>query len=386
MTENERLEILSLLSEGKITVEEADRRLRAVGDEAGGERSRGRGAAALAEEVGAEVRRAIRSVQASEIARTVSAEVGRAAGTVQRLDLGRLVSEIVAQVKAAIAEAAGGASDQRAVTDECFSVEAGDARLVQVEDTNGNVEVHGGPGEIVAVTATKRVRAGTQGEAEAFAAEVLVTVIQDGEKIRVGHQHPEPPHGVHVQVDYAVECPARMGAEVSTMNGNLKVAGLAGGVAASASNGNAALEGCSGQLEVKTRNGNVAIKTAELNGDAQLATTNGNVSAEVIAGQGHLTAVTTNGNVSVQLPGGEVPVVARTTNGNVEIRLPAEFCGRVEARTGHGRIHTDFQLASVESEGKGELIGRIGEAGGPELELRTVTGNLRLLRVEEPAP
>lgn len=385
MTENERLAILRLLAEGKITVEEADRRLRAIGDEAGNERNLGRDAAALAEEVGAEVRRAIRSVQASEIGRTVSAEVTRAAGSVQRLDLGRLVSEIVAQVKAAIAEAAGGASDQRVVTEERFSVEAGDVRLVQVEGANGNLEIRGGPGETVAVTATKRVKAGTQGAAEAFAAEVLVAVIQDGERIRVGHQHPEPPHGVHVQVDYAVECPARLGAEVSTQNGNLKVAGLAGGVTASTSNGNAALEGCSGQLEVKSRNGNVAIKTADLKGDGQLTTTNGNVSAEVIAGQGHLTAVTTNGNVSVQLPGGEVPVSARTTNGNVEIRLPAEFCGRVEARTGHGRIHTDFPLASVESEGKGELVGQIGDAGGAALELQTVTGNLRLLRAEDPA-
>lgn len=387
MADEERLAILRMLSEGKVTVEEADRLLRALGDEPAEDRGRGRGGE-LTEEIGAEVRRAVRSVQASEIGRTVNAEVKRAVGTVQRLDFGRLAAEIVAQVKGAVTEAVEGASGERVTAEERFDLDAAGVRLIQVEATNGNVRLQGGEGESVAVVAVKRVKARTQAEAEAFAAEVLVTVTQDGERIRVGHQHPQPPEGVQVQVNYSVECPARLGAEVSTANGNLRAAGMAGGVVASTNNGNAHLDQCSGRFELKTRNGNLAVAGAELREEGRLATTNGNVSVEVLAGTGILTATTTNGNVALRLPKDEVqevPVSASTTNGNVEVRLPDGFRGRVDARTSRGQIHSDFALAAAESARKGELIGQIGEAGGPQLYLRATTGNLRLVRVETPA-
>jgi DUF4097 and DUF4098 domain-containing protein YvlB len=229
------------------------------------------------------------------------------------------------------------------------------------------------------------VKARTQAVAVAFAAEVMVTAVQDGERIRVGHQHPQPPEGVQVQVNYSVECPARLGAEVSTANGNLHAAGVAGGVVASTNNGNVHLEQCAGRFELKTRNGNLAIAKARLREEGRLITNNGNVSVEVLEGVGTLTATTTNGNVVLRLPkegAQEVPVSASTTNGNVEVRLPDDFRGKVDARTSRGQVHSDFALTTTEPARKGELIGQIGEAGGPEIWLRAATGNLRLTRVE----
>ena len=69
----------------------------------------------MMEEIGTEVRKAVKSVQASEIGRVVSQEVNKAVGSLQRMDVGRMVGDIVEQVRDAVSEVVEGSSGRNVV-------------------------------------------------------------------------------------------------------------------------------------------------------------------------------------------------------------------------------------------------------------------------------
>ena len=106
----EKVTVLRMLSEGKISVEEAEALLKALGDDAvahgeGGHsarRSRSSRAGELGEilgEIGQEVRRAVGAVQRSEMGHAVRHEIDEALHRVQRMDVGRIVDKVVDQVR-----------------------------------------------------------------------------------------------------------------------------------------------------------------------------------------------------------------------------------------------------------------------------------------------
>ena len=106
----ERVTILRMLSEGKITVEETEKLLAALGQSVGenrayggaGRRGRMRNGGPIGEligEIGHEVRRAVGTVQTSEVGHTVRREIDQAMHRVQRMDVGRMVDKLVDQVR-----------------------------------------------------------------------------------------------------------------------------------------------------------------------------------------------------------------------------------------------------------------------------------------------
>jgi len=111
----ERMAILRMLSEGKISVDEAGKLLEVIGEGKevpGQERRDSRDCGEFFEEIGAEVRRAVRSVNHGDLGQTVRREVDKAVKTVHEMDLGSVVNEVVDQVKVAVSEAVDGPCDR----------------------------------------------------------------------------------------------------------------------------------------------------------------------------------------------------------------------------------------------------------------------------------
>lgn len=366
MANEERLTILKLLSEGKITVEEAERLLRAVGAEAGeesrghGRRERGRprDPGEVVEEIRDEVRRAVRSVQSSEVGRSVGQEIGRAMGSLQRMEVGRMVGDIVDQVREAVGEAVEGAGARRIAEEQEWTLDgAGVTRLI-AETTNGEVTVSGGDTTQVRVRARKRVRARTEEEATNFAREVVVQAVREGDVVRVSKEHPTPPRGVSVEVSYIIDCPRRLDAELQTVNGNAQCTGLDGDLQLCTTNGNVRLGEFRGRVEAHSRNGNVGASLLEMRTEGIFTTSNGNVQVTVSAGV--------------------APLTATSTNGNVEVQLPAGFSGRLDAKTTNGRAQCDIPLARPEQEKRTAISGEVGQGGDTEVRLHTLNGNVRV--------
>lgn len=377
MGSEERMAILNMLEEGKISAEEAERLLQALGSPSeerdGGaspererlRRERGRRGRArddlgdLVDEIGDEVRGAVRSVQASEIGRAVSQEVGKAVDSLQRMDMGGLVGDIVEQVREAVSDAVARSAAHVVETEQDWSFQAAGLSLLHAETISGLIQVAGADTDHVTVHALKRVRGHDQAAVAAFAEEMALRAVADGQQLRLYQEPPKPPHGIRAEVRYRILCPSSLPVELRLVNGNVSGESLDGGVDAQTTNGNVRIMGCSGRVAARTRNGNARAEMKELREEAVLETTNGNVSLAIHAGQAQVKATSSNGNVKVALPEG--------------------FSGQVNARTTNGIVANELALTRVVEQKRNLLIGQLGNGGEWSVHLQTLNGNARLI-------
>jgi DUF4097 and DUF4098 domain-containing protein YvlB len=381
----ERVAVLRMLSESKISVEEAEKLLNALGDTGeeenslqGRERQRQRkhrergqrgrrdspDLGEIFDEISKEVRRAVGSVQASEIGQVVRTEVNKAVQSVQSMDVGRTVNEIVEQVKDAVADAVEQTGSGREVVEELdWTLDGTSLLAVHATTDNGNISFVAGSGSQVRVEAHKKVKAPTREAAEAFARQVEITVVREGDVVRINKGYAKPPKGINVEISYEISGPAEADLELSTVNGNLIAKGGKGSVQGQSTNGNVSVEGGSGRVQLRTQNGNISARIDELRQEALFTNTNGNISARVLTGC--------------------APVTATSTNGNVELYLHGDFSGKVDARTTNGSVGSEVELSHVELSKRTQLVGQLGEGGDVEVRLHTLNGNAKLKTLKE---
>lgn len=125
-----------------------------------------------------------------------------------------------------------------------------------------------------------------------------------------------------------------------------------------------------------------AVKAASVAGEVRVSTSE----------EAEASSVSGNVNVSMgRIPRGDVSIAS--VSGDIDLRLPANAGAELRANTLSGEIETDFELESepmVRAGGEDNAWGvdvRIGQkatgrigAGGPSLELTTVSGNIRVSR------
>lgn len=372
MSSEERLAILKMLSEGKISVDEAEKLLKTVGEETSTRRERPRreryqhrDLGDLMENIGEEVRQAVKSVQTSDIGRVVSQEVDKAVKSVQQMDIGSMVGEIVEQVKDAVVEAVdgAGAGDRDVVEEMEWTLDGAGLVGIDAETTSGKIELQGTDQNQVIVKAYKKIRAHDQKEAQEFAKEVEVSAVREGEMVRIYKEHPKPPRGIKVEVGYTIECPRAVDVDLRLTNGNAHCSGVEGVAKVQSTNGNIRLAEVSGRIEGRTKNGNVSAKVAQLRHE------------------GIFTAL--NGNVNIELQSGRAPLTATSTNGNVSLVLPPDFGGRLDAKTTNGKVSSDIELTTVEQSKRNLLVGQLGEGGEAEIRLHTLNGSVHLKKTAE---
>jgi len=144
-------------------------------------------------------------------------------------------------------------------------------------------------------------------------------------------------------------------ANLRTANGSIKVHEIDGAVEAVSSNGAIELQGGAGNVNLRTSNG--AVQLQDATGHIHVETSNGRIAASV-----------------GQLEEG----IFTTTNGAIRMTLPADFSGQLDARTSHGRVHSELPVSGVEGARKNHLVGQIGEGGETTIELRTLNGSIHV--------
>ncbi len=378
----ERIAVLRMLSEGKISVEEAEKLLNALGenpqrdareDERDHQRSHRHGRQRtrreavdlgdLVGEIGAEVRRAVGSVQTSEIGQVVRREIDKAVQSVQSMDVGRMVNEVVDQVKDAVNDAVEQSGSSREVlAEQDWALDGVGLLAVHANTDNGNIRYVAGAGGRVRVVAKKKIKAPSREEAEAFARQVQVTAVREGDIVRIYKEHTKPPKGFGVEVSYEISGPAEADLELRTVNGNVEIQGSEASVQGQSTNGNLKVEGARGQIQLRTQNGNISARVDELRQEALFTNTNGNISARIAAGC--------------------APVMATSTNGNIELSVHADYAGKVDARTTNGAVESTLELSRVDLSKRTQLVGQLGGESAVELRLHTLNGNVRLKSVQ----
>jgi DUF4097 and DUF4098 domain-containing protein YvlB len=126
--------------------------------------------------------------------------------------------------------------------------------------------------------------------------------------------------------------------------------------------------------------GDVSVAGAE--GDVRVSSVSGNVRLDAPkASRVRATSVSGDVDVRIQELTGTGTLSFTSVSGNVEVELPKGVDADVTMRTVSGSMESDFPLTLAGRVSRNSFEARIGK-GGRELEVRTVSGDVRLREVK----
>ena len=341
MTE-ERRRILDMLSEGKVTVEEAERLLEALQGARRETRKKSRINAPLS------------PIPGVEALQDTLGGLGE--------EIGRGLEESLSEWS----ESEEGPRDEDGKTsmrDDTFAV--GDSPRLVVRGFNGRVRVRAGePGSIRVRARLKKPRG------------IKYNAAQEGDLVTVEAKPNRPSegfrHGQHAGANIEVTVPGATSVDLATSNGPVELRGTEGGGEVQTKNGPIRVENFKGDLNATTKNAPIAVKT--LSGSAVLSTLNSRVSIE--DGRGQFEVRTINGPIKFQ--GSMEPKSHNklsTLNGNIKVALDADPSLVLTAATTNGRVRCEVPgfVAAIEKRHKLEGMMGTGEA---ELIAETKNGSI----------
>ena len=341
MTE-ERRKVLDMLSEGKVTVEEAERLLEAL-QGARRETRKGRG-------------------------------IGGLQDTLEGLgeEIGQGLEEGLAGLEESLSEWSEGEDSDRdedgktSMRDDTFAV--GDNPRLVVRGFNGRIRVHAGEPGSISVRARLKKPRGIQYSAVQEGDLVTVEAKPDRQSEGFLHGFSRQTSGANIEV----VVPVATSVDLATSNGPVELQGTESSGTVQTKNGPIRVENFKGDLNAATKNAPITIKT--LSGSAELSSSNSRVSIE--DSHGRFDARTTNGTIKFQ--GSIEPKSSSrlsTTNGSIRVALDVDPSLVLEAATVNGRVRCEVPgfVASVEKRHK--LKGTVG-AGEAELIAETKNGSI----------
>jgi|GEM_PF-3062929 len=343
---SERMAVLRLLEQGKITPAEATELLKALREPGAGAgfarpgpadwaetaaRRAAERAQRAAERAALRGRRAAEywSQHADEVAARAAEHAARAVEQVGE-NVGRIFGNLPDFMERA-AKAGWGTWGPGYRFEEVVEGElAGDdgPAGLDIEGWNGAVTLRPVDGRQVRLVLKKTVHAA--GEAEARELALAVTAEVTGRQITVRRVQGAPSWpGGGLAIEAYLPRSAVWGGVVGTDNGQIDGEGLhLRGLRFETSNGRVRLADCMGEdIGVLTSNG--GIETDGLRGRVELRTSNGAIS---------VTPAETAPTDGPAAPGVEVDVTASTTNGTIHVRVPAGLAVDVDATTSNGRF------------------------------------------------
>jgi DUF4097 and DUF4098 domain-containing protein YvlB len=262
---------------------------------------------------------------------------------------------------------------------------------VQVDNSNGSVEISGWDKNTIDIDGTKY--AGSEDRLKML----RVDISESAGSIIIRTIMPAGWHG-NAGARYIIHVPHRAELQnIATSNGPIRVDNIEGTVRLKTSNGSIHAAGIRGLLDAHSSNGTLDV--TDVVGDTALHTSNGSIRADVH--KGIFEATTSNGTITARLmdadshpvrlesSNGRIDLTmdaarevhADTSNSSITVRMPSSAGANVRAHTTNSSIDCDFDV-SVHGGmlSKHRLEGTIGP-GGPLLDLGTSNGSIKLLRL-----
>jgi DUF4097 and DUF4098 domain-containing protein YvlB len=239
-----------------------------------------------------------------------------------------------------------------AAQDFSKSYEIGQGGSINIRNVSGDVTVTGYEGAAVLVLGFKEGRDRDRVSVEDNSA---------GNSVNVRARYPEN-CDCNASIRFEVKVPRgnyKFDA-ISSISGDVEVAGVTGDLRAKSISGNVTVRGVTGAINASSTSGNVHV--GEINGTVSGKSISGNVEVEILQLSGA-------GNMDFS-----------STSGNVRVKLPSNLDADVRMSTMSGGLKTDFPLTIDEpDQGPGRSsAGRIG-AGSRTLKLSSTSGNVSLL-------
>ena len=385
----ERMKILQMLADGKITADDTAKLLDAIAEP---KRAAPPGAAFVSE-----VRRAVEDViqsipkesidEVKDVLRETLREGREAAHHWRHWARGGWGARMAATL--------GGGHEASAPFEDVRATSA--TRLV-VRNTRGDVRLSQSPDGQLRVRARRRVWASEARDAERLAERLPIEIREAGEVITVEGPGARPFHE-RLRVDFDIAVPEALRIELHLVRGDVQAEALPRDLSITLVKGDISATDCgritiqnvSGEILVQQARGEVAARV--IRGDLHIAGVSGDVTAATKRGDvtvrastaGRVEISTVRGDVDLRAeafsPGGGATV--HTVNGDVAVRLGPQARCRIEATTVAGTVSSALTLQDVRADRR-HLTGTLG---APDVSVRisATRGDISLASLETEA-
>lgn len=353
----ERMKILEMLQDGKITAEEAMKLLEALGDTAEEpqrqtrrrqrQRNRQTGAG-IQEEVQERIREARETLRASmpkvkNAVREAMPEVNRIVREVSIPDVGAIVQEAMQTASDALSgwtEKTDGQHPEKAVRQlvETTPIRASDR--LSIATPKGHVASEIWDRDEVRVDATIAVWGTEEAAVNAFAEQIDIRIQRetDGVQIRPRVPKREKDGPVRsVRIDFELRHPQKVDLDVRAARGDITLPDIDGAATLNNRRGKTVLKGASGNVRIKQHRGDIAIQRA--GGDLSLDAHHSAMSVQTASGS--VTAHALRGALAIDHIGGEF--IAETRHASIK-------AGRIDGRAVIKNRRGNIALRNVGSE------------------------------------
>jgi hypothetical protein len=281
--------------------------------------------------------------------------------------------------------------------EKTFTVQPGGTLTVVTQ--GGDIKVLTGPGNEVKVTATERINASSEAQADELLKRLELTIEQLGDNVMAKAKYGDST-GWHVgnwppvNVSFTVMVPSRYNVDLNTSGGDIGVASINGRAKLRTSGGNLKLERVDGEVDGGTSGGDINLQegTAKVKlvtsggdihvdragGEADLSTSGGNIVINSV--QGRLHAATSGGDVKASIEGAlQGDCQLTTSGGTVTVAVNPAAAFDLKAHTSGGDVDVSGITIAIEKGGlrKSSLAGKVN-GGGPQLYLSSSGGDIRI--------
>ncbi|HLZ32071.1 MAG TPA: DUF4097 family beta strand repeat-containing protein [Chloroflexota bacterium] len=247
-----------------------------------------------------------------------------------------------------------------------LSAPAAGLTSVRVVNTSGSTVVRATEGSTVNVQATRHFWSADRAPAVQLVPSNGVLVV-DATPVGVGTAD-----GTYI--DYVIETPSVLGADIRSASGSIELSGLGGPVRIATASGSVDARDLQGSTVISTASG--GIRMGNISGDLQVTSVSGGIAG---AGVDRVSdAHSTSGAINLT---GDFATNAQvgTVSGAVTLRLTPAASVHIDATSVSGDVNAaDLGLTS-QLTGPHTLSGNIA-SGGPTLSIHTTSGSIRLLR------
>ena len=243
-----------------------------------------------------------------------------------------------AQITALALLLASSAALGRVLEEVTESYPLDDGGRVTIDNVNGDIEIMGWEGSDV------RVEYRITGKSDKALERVKVKIKDNPSHLRIETVHSKSKSwwggDGGASVSYTLKVPRSAELEsIETVNGSLRI------------------EGVAGQVDAETVNGDIVV--SELQSDAKLGTVNGSIKAQF------------------DRFGEDQRVSIESVNGKIVVYMPDTADVDIRAETVHGGLKNDFGLPVEKGFVGRDLRGKLGSGGG-RLSLDTVNGSISI--------
>ena len=241
---------------------------------------------------------------------------------------------------------------------------------------NGYISINGTDQPVCQIVATIKARAQTAEAAEELAMATTVSLVPDGNGLKLLIDKPGNLVNKSVGVSLDVKVPYETSAKLITHNGKVSLSGLTAPVVAETHNGGVDAENLTDGANLQTHNGTVHLRN--LTGGFHVVTHNGGIHCHEISGKTY--ARTHNGKIELvysDLDSGAIQAEGVTHNGSITLKTPPDISATIHASVHNGSIRSELPITVQGKIDKKKLNGTIGTGEG-QIKLETHNGSIHL--------